>query len=276
MLKKIQLAALILVLMALPSWSQVSDDTNLPPEFNKLLQTRSVKEAVVLRTCEANVDDLRAAVEQYAQVHQGHYPQKLENLVPTYLASLPYCPSKHIGYKYVINLKTGKYKISCNGEHNGVFTEYPMYATSDGGVVVKFWPGYIADFERSATALFLLSKQLSEMTNLLSKQLSEMTKQSKRAKEMSLFAACKSNLKNLATALEMYATDHNGHYPKQLQEGVPNYLKELPSCPTTKAEYSYTLNADANKYELVCRGKHEGLPLGYPRYKSDKGLLTGQ
>lgn len=263
MLKKIQFAVLILVLMALPSWSQISGDNDLPPELNKVLQSASLKEAFALRTCEANVDDLRAAVEKYAEVHQGQYPQKLENLVPTYLASLPVCPSRKTDYKYVIDSKTGKYKITCTGKHDGVFPGYPMFATSDGGVVVKYRPGYIAAFERSASAL-------------LTKQISEMKKQFKRAKEMSILAACESNLKNIATALEMYSTDNKGYYPKQLQEVVPNYLKELPSCPTTKAEYSYTLNADTNKYEIVCTGKHEGLPVGYPRYTSDKGLLTGR
>ena len=44
--------------------------------------------------------------------------------------------------------------------------------------------------------------------------------------------ACKSNLKNIGTALEMYSTDYGGHYPSSTASLVPNYLKTFPHCPT--------------------------------------------
>ena len=34
-----------------------------------------------------------------------------------------------------------------------------------------------------------------------------------RARAQSQLTSCKSNLKNIGTALEMYFTDHNGQYP---------------------------------------------------------------
>ena len=37
-----------------------------------------------------------------------------------------------------------------------------------------------------------------------------------RARAQGQLTACKSNLKNVGTALEMYAVDHNGRYPTQL------------------------------------------------------------
>jgi competence protein ComGC len=44
---------------------------------------------------------------------------------------------------------------------------------------------------------------------------------------------CKSNLKNIGTAMEMYSTDWYGKYPTSLSQLTPNYLKTLPECPLT-------------------------------------------
>jgi len=51
-------------------------------------------------------------------------------------------------------------------------------------------------------------------------------------------AACESNLKNIATALEMYATDYIGDYPPSLSYLTENicpsggsYIKKIPECP---------------------------------------------
>lgn len=82
---------------------------------------------------------------------------------------------------------------------------------------------------------------------------------------------CKSNLKNLATALEMYSTDNGGRYPLGL-EALPggNYLKLIPSCPT-QAVYSYEVTASPDRFTLNCKGSHP--QAGYPQYSSDQGLL---
>ena len=46
--------------------------------------------------------------------------------------------------------------------------------------------------------------------------------------------ACKSNCKNIATALEMYASDNKGQYPKSLDGLFPkSYLRRIPSCPSS-------------------------------------------
>lgn len=42
---------------------------------------------------------------------------------------------------------------------------------------------------------------------------------------------CSSNLKNLATAVETWSTDHDKRYPGSLEELVPEYIKPLPTCP---------------------------------------------
>ena len=47
---------------------------------------------------------------------------------------------------------------------------------------------------------------------------------------------CQENLKNMGTALEMYSTDHCGHYPNKLKSVAPIYVKNLPTCPSAGIE----------------------------------------
>ncbi len=87
---------------------------------------------------------------------------------------------------------------------------------------------------------------------------------------------CASNLKYLAVALEMWASDNAGHYPVSLQAVTPDYLKQLPTCQgkdTYSAGYEASTNPDA--FTLSCTGDHSaaGVPRGYPRYNSTKGLI---
>lgn len=44
---------------------------------------------------------------------------------------------------------------------------------------------------------------------------------------------CRSNLKTMGTAMEMYSTDNRGKYPTDpsLMPLTPNYLKTIPPCP---------------------------------------------
>lgn len=41
---------------------------------------------------------------------------------------------------------------------------------------------------------------------------------------------CPSNLRNLSTAIEIYATDHQGAFPTALNQLVPQYINKLPQC----------------------------------------------
>lgn len=98
-------------------------------------------------------------------------------------------------------------------------------------------------------------------------------------------SGCKSNLKNLATALEMYATDNNGFYPKDWKAMTAgNYLKALPTCPEAKMmtylDYQAINQGKLHAFSFSCVGDnhHEryaafrGSSINYPRYNSDKGL----
>ena len=97
--------------------------------------------------------------------------------------------------------------------------------------------------------------------------------------------ACKSNLKNLGTAMEMYSTDWSGKYPTEITMLTPNYLKTIPECPTA-GEVTYTLQTGENTvyntagfqdyYFLQCEGENHtsfSVPENYPQYDGIRGLI---
>ncbi len=91
--------------------------------------------------------------------------------------------------------------------------------------------------------------------------------------------ACKSNLKNIGTALEMYSTDFGGRFPIHLSLLSPDYLKNIPTCPsigwdTYSGGFSSTSGPDA--YTVVCSGSNHGavgLSANFPQYNSVQGLI---
>ena len=114
-----------------------------------------------------------------------------------------------------------------------------------------------------------------------------------RDRGQSVLARCKDNLKNLGTALEMYATDHGGRYPTSLQRVLPAYLKVLPTCPTVGQSYdcgfqshhhdSPRVGRDSrhdkavDRFTIVCAGsQHGGVGQGdnFPQYTSGQGLIA--
>lgn len=96
--------------------------------------------------------------------------------------------------------------------------------------------------------------------------------------------ACKSNLKNTATACEMYATDNHGTCPAKLEALTPNDLRKIPECPRNTDPYGYARSAYApdvpssvDAYTIVCKGLnhseagvHEA---NYPQFSSYAGLV---
>ncbi len=104
----------------------------------------------------------------------------------------------------------------------------------------------------------------------------------KSARAQGQFVCCESNLKNIGTALEMYSTDNEGHYPVSLTKLTPDYLRLIPTCPAAGKQtyvdsYQSGLNPDA--YSVYCKGhNHEaiGIPEDYPLYNSTEGLNSGR
>ena len=101
-----------------------------------------------------------------------------------------------------------------------------------------------------------------------------------RARAQGQLTACKSNLKNLGTALEMYSTDNGGRFCTGTTGLTPNYLKIIPTCPSVGSNtyttgFAAASNPDA--YTVVCAGtNHAGVSQGaaYPQYTSTQGLIS--
>lgn len=117
-----------------------------------------------------------------------------------------------------------------------------------------------------------------------------------QARDRSKLAACKSNLRHLGVAAEMYAND-NGHlYPPSgklkpgnclLVDPTLGYFKNgEPVCPANPApsaatSYGLVSPADYRSYYIYCRAGTLGYPThtvlglanGFPQYDSVKGLI---
>ena len=105
-----------------------------------------------------------------------------------------------------------------------------------------------------------------------------------RARAQGQVTACKSNLKNIATALEMYSTDYGGRFPTAIASGgvlTPNYLRTLPTCPgagsVTYESSGYSSTSSPDAYNINCNTtNHKGVDItigGYPQYNSASGLV---
>jgi len=110
-----------------------------------------------------------------------------------------------------------------------------------------------------------------------------------RARAQGQVTACKSNLKNIGTALEMWSTDNAGKFPESLNKLAPSYLKRIPTCPScgddTYSQGFQSYNAPPkpgqtygdNAYTVVCTGKNHlgvGLSENFPQYTSTQGLIS--
>lgn len=105
-----------------------------------------------------------------------------------------------------------------------------------------------------------------------------------RNPDQSKLSTCESQIKNLATAIEMYSSDWKGDGPETLQHLTPEYLRTIPLCPAGKGvPYGYSITVrdkagHAKGWEISCQSKGHsrvGIPDGYPRYNSKEGLLLG-
>lgn len=103
-----------------------------------------------------------------------------------------------------------------------------------------------------------------------------------RARAQGQLTACKSNLKNIGTALEMYSTDNSGRYPTATLftgSGItPNYLKTVPTCPSAgqNTYNNYTSASVPDVYTVVCSGPNHtaaSSSANYPQFTAVQGLI---
>jgi type II secretory pathway pseudopilin PulG len=105
-----------------------------------------------------------------------------------------------------------------------------------------------------------------------------------KARAASQYTACKSNCRNIGTALEMYASDFKGQFPPSLDYVTPNYLRSIPTCPSAKKDtysesYTSTIRdlktGTLDSYSFFCQGEYHKIVSNTrdcPRYDSEYGL----
>ncbi|MHB2017065.1 MAG: hypothetical protein ACYCW6_08990 [Candidatus Xenobia bacterium] len=119
-----------------------------------------------LRSCVTNLAMMGAALEMYAMDHGGTYPEKLSQLAPAYLKSIPHCAAAgedtySIGYR----VQDNQWTLVCTGHHHdadGVPDGFPRYLFTQGieikpGLFYKpcdgdpFWAHFAPGAGRTAT-----------------------------------------------------------------------------------------------------------------------------
>lgn len=82
------------------------------------------------------------------------------------------------------------------------------------------------------------------------------------------------NQVSICEALELYAIDNNGQYPKRLAVLKPKYLRTIPTCPAaSKDTYSSGYQSTARQYTVFCSGNHH--PTTSPNYPNATSLRNG-
>ena len=102
-----------------------------------------------------------------------------------------------------------------------------------------------------------------------------------KARPQGSLIRCEAGMKNIATALGMYAHDNGAKYPTTLQK-LPegSYLRQIPTCPAAGSDtYSQTYHSTArvvaghDTFQFYCKGHNHDMPPNHPRYDSDTGLI---
>jgi prepilin-type N-terminal cleavage/methylation domain-containing protein len=74
------------------------------------------------------------------------------------------------------------------------------------------------------------------------------------------FTGCQSNLRNIATGIQVYSNDQHDHkYPESIQSLVPQYLGKIPNCPAAGMDTyseSYTFDSKTRNFTIFCKGSH--------------------
>jgi tRNA A-37 threonylcarbamoyl transferase component Bud32 len=99
-------------------------------------------------------------------------------------------------------------------------------------------------------------------------------------RESGSLAFCESNLKKIATALEMYAEDNKGYYPPEFSYLTKNskYMKSSPLCSRYYTGYEYIYSNETHNFTIFCKeldvhiwaGMKEG---SWPQYSPSGGLI---
>lgn len=89
------------------------------------------------------------------------------------------------------------------------------------------------------------------------------------------YVSCKTNLRNIATALSLYSNDNDSQYPPTLDGLTPDYMKSLPLCHTHELQYGYDRATAPAQFTVYCAGNNHPLfaQPDEPYYNSAVGLF---
>lgn len=206
--------------------------------------------------CKSNLKNIGAALWMWSADHQGHYPITLVELTPRYLKAIPTCPAAgHDTYSETYSGAPANYHFGCGGHFHAQLGQR------------RNQPSYNSDvrlMQDPLPATFVAAKREFERT------------------PRGALTSCQANLREIGTALEIWAVDHQGRYPSGTGDLVPIYLQTIPTCPAAGHDtYSASLESSGRKgppdrYAICCQGQYHaaaGVPANRPAYTSDKGLI---
>lgn len=100
-----------------------------------------------------------------------------------------------------------------------------------------------------------------------------------RARSRSRLTACETNLRNMASALEVYAADNDKKFPTDLTALTPACIQSVPTCPSAGSSQPYVSGFSSTvipaNYTLTCQGSYHfdlGLPADAPSFQYGSGL----
>jgi prepilin-type N-terminal cleavage/methylation domain-containing protein len=101
----------------------------------------------------------------------------------------------------------------------------------------------------------------------------------RRLQDKANLTGCVSNLKSLATAIQLYSIDSSGENPPSLSLLVPDFIRRMPLCPAAGQQETYSggyVFSDVEEtFTVSCRGRFHaasGLAEDQPFYSSRSGI----
>jgi len=89
--------------------------------------------------CKTNLKNIAAATESYSTANGGRYPLNLSLLSPSYIQSIPTCPSAGSNNPYTNGFSSASvpdaYTLVCSGNYHGelgMHSGYPQYLSATG------------------------------------------------------------------------------------------------------------------------------------------------
>jgi hypothetical protein len=179
---------------------------------------------------------------EYFYMETGVYPLDLQEMDQIFRQRAPRAP-KPVGIP--IDPATNQpfvYKVETNGRKYSISVPDPSkYGGAKIALSTVDW-GYLADL----ADLKRFSEIVRQMQNIM---------------------------KVVATQVEMYAKDHGGQYPNQLDDLLPKYVTRMPSDPLTGKNLAYKKLVDG--YIIGCPNP-EKFGMKTFHYSSTKGIVMEQ